>query len=390
MPIPFLDNLNLNQNELQNAIAQSLGSAPGTPKPGQFYYDSGNNVIKFWNGSAWVPVDAAKSSNIPLSALAGIANATLLGNNTGASGAPIPLTATQVKALLSIAADDVSGLTAAIEAIRLDQFAAPTAAVSLNSQRITNLGAPSATTDAATKAYVDAQAQAAAAGLDPKESVAAASTANLTLSGIQAVDGVAGAAGMRVLVKNQTAAAENGLYTMAAGAWQRTPDGVQGQLTSGALVFVENGNTTTPPQAATQWYLQTPDPITVGTTALTWTQFSAGANYSADANGGLQLTGSAFGVKLPASSGLVADATGLRVDTTVIARKYAATIGDGSSVAIVVTHNLNTQDVTVSLRNVATPYAAVLTSWEATSANTITLRFASAPASNSLRCVVTG
>jgi hypothetical protein len=136
--------------------------------------------------------------------------------------------------------------------------------------------------------------------------------------------------------------------------------------------------------------LQTPDPITVGTTSLTWTQFAAGASYSADAAGGLQLTGSAFGVKLPANSGLLADATGLHVDTSVVARKYAATVGDGSSIAIVVTHNLNTQDVTVSLRNVASPYAAVLTSWEATSANTITLRFASAPASNSLRCVVTG
>lgn len=388
MAVPFLDSVNLNQNELQNAVAQSLGSAPGTPKPGQFYYDSANTVIKFWNGSAWMPIDATKSTNIPLSALASIATSMLLGNNTGSTGSPIALTAAQAKALLSIAAGDVSGLTAAIEAVRLDQFAAPTAAVSLNSQRITGLADPSAPTDAANKSYVDAQTQAAASGIDPKESVKAATTANITLTGTQTIDGVALAAGDRVLVKNQTTASANGLYTVASGAWQRTTDGVQGELTSGALVFVQGGTT----QAATQWYLQTPDPITVGTTSLTWTQFAAGASYSADAAGGLQLNGSAFGVKLPANSGLLADATGLHVDTSVVARKYAATVGDGSSLAIVVTHNLNTQDVTVSLRNVATPYAAVLTSWEATSANTITLRFAaaSAPASNSLRCVVTG
>lgn len=386
MAVPFLDSINLNQNELQNAVAQSLGTAPGTPKGGQFYYDSANFVLKFWNGSAWVPMDATKASNIPLSALASIATATLLGNNSGSSGAPVALTAVQAKALLSIAAGDVSGLTAAITAIRLDQFAAPTAAVALNSQRITGLATPSANGDAATKAYVDTQTQQAASGIDPKDAVRAATTANITLSGTQTVDGVALVAGDRVLVKNQTTAADNGLYTVASGAWSRTVDGSQGELSSGALVLATSGTANT----ATQWYLQTADPITVGTTAQTWTQFGAGATYGADPNGGLQLVGSAFSAKLPAASGLVADSTGLHVDTAVIARKYPATVGDGSSTAIVVIHNLNTQDVTVSLRNVASPYAAVLTSWEATSVNTITLRFASAPTSNSLRCVVTG
>jgi hypothetical protein len=85
---------------------------------------------------------------------------TLLGNNTGASSAPIALTATQAKALLSIAASDVSGFVATVQATRLDQFAAPTAEVDLNSQRVTNLSAPSDASDAANKSYVDAQVKA--------------------------------------------------------------------------------------------------------------------------------------------------------------------------------------------------------------------------------------
>ena len=72
-------------------------------------------------------------------------------------------------------------------ALPLDDIGAPDAAVSFNSQKITNLATPVATTDAATKAYVDSVAQ----GLDLKESVKVASTANLTLSGTQTIDGIA-------------------------------------------------------------------------------------------------------------------------------------------------------------------------------------------------------
>lgn len=77
------------------------------------------------------------------------------------------------------------------------------------------------------------------------------------------------------------------------------------------------------------------------------------------------------------------------LDTTVV-RKYAANVGDNSSTSIVVTHNLNTQDVTVMLREVASPYAVVMTDIEITSVNTITLKFAAAPTSGQYRVIVTG
>ena len=103
---------------------------------------------------------------------------------------------------------------------RLDQLAAPTAAVALNSQRITGLADPTAAQDAATKNYVDLTVQ----GLDPKASVKAASTANIaSLSGTMTIDGVALSAGDRVLVKDQTTTSANGVYVVAAGAWAQRP-----------------------------------------------------------------------------------------------------------------------------------------------------------------------
>lgn len=104
-------------------------------------------------------------------------------------------------------------------------------------------------------------------GGDYKASVRAATTANITLSGEQTIDGVAVVAGDRVLVKDQTAGAENGIYVAATGAWARATDAdTAGDLTSGVLVPVETGTA----NADTIWMLTTDGAITIGTTALIW------------------------------------------------------------------------------------------------------------------------
>ena len=104
-------------------------------------------------------------------------------------------------------------------------------------------------------------------GGDYKASVRVATTANITLSGEQTIDGVAVVAGDRVLVKDQTAGAENGIYVAATGAWARATDAdTAGDLTSGVLVPVETGTG----NADTIWMLTTDGAITIGTTALTW------------------------------------------------------------------------------------------------------------------------
>ena len=106
-----------------------------------------------------------------------------------------------------------------------------------------------------------------------KTSVRMATTANITLSGVQTFDGVTGVACDRVLVKNQTAGAENGLYLQAAGAWTRTTDfDTSAKTTSGALLTVQEGTVT----ADTIWQLTTNEPITLGTTSLTFTEFVGG------------------------------------------------------------------------------------------------------------------
>lgn len=388
MAFSYLDNVDLKQNQLLNAVAQSLSTPPGSPLPGQFYYStqSSANTIVVYNGTEWFPLDARKATNIPLSALVTINGNSLLGNISGSAGFATGLTATQAKTLLAISAGDVSGLTAAIEAIRLDQMALPTANINLNNHNITNLAVPSANSDAATKSYVDSSVQSAASGLDVKDAVVCATTADITLSGLQTIDGVSVTAGERVLVKNQSNPVLNGIYLANTGAWALAADSVDGELSSGALVLSVNGTV----QGGTQWYLQTSDPITVGTTPQSWTQFGAAGTYTADSSGGLQLIGSAFSAKLPVNSGLVADSTGLYVNNSIYPRKYSANVGDNSSTTINVTHNLGTQDVVVQLRNNSSPYDVQYATVECTNTTTVTLMFATAPATNALRVTVIG
>jgi len=170
---------------------------------------------------------------------------------------------------------------------RLDQFAAPTASVSMNSQRITNLGTPSADSDAVTKSYADSLRS----GLDVKQSVRVATTANITLSGTQTIDGVAVVAGDRVLVKNQTSGSQNGIYVVAAGSWTRATDADNdAEINAGMFAFVEEGTT----NADTGWVLSTNAPTTIGTTSLAFAQFSGGGSLSVDAT--LTKTGNSIGL----------------------------------------------------------------------------------------------
>ena len=251
---------------------------------------------------------------------------------TGTPTAPTPANGTNTTQIAT---------TAFVRATRLDQLAAPAADFALGGYRLTGLGDPQGAQDAVTKAYVDLTVQ----GLEPKQSVRAASVATIaTLSGPMTLDGVALVAGDRVLVKDQTTVAQNGIYVVAAGAWARSTDAdVWGELVS-AYVFVESGTAN-----ADMGYLSTVDPGgTLGTTAVTFVQFTgagqilagagltkAGNTLDVGAGTGLAvaadtvgLTGQALAVHNLATNGLVA-----RTAAATVAARSIAVSGTGLAVA---------------------------------------------------------
>ena len=147
-----------------------------------------------------------------------------------------------------------------------------TGTVDVSSARITSVATPTGGTDAANKNYVDAQLQ----GLDVKNSVRVATTANGTLSSAfangQTVDGITLATNDRILIKDQSTGSENGIYTVnASGAPTRATDfDANSEVTGGAFFFAEEGTT----NADNGFVLTNDGAITLGTTALTFTQFS--------------------------------------------------------------------------------------------------------------------
>lgn len=179
--------------------------------------------------------------------------------------------------------------TAGANAI-LNDIGAPTSSFSFNGQNLTTLADPVNAQDAATKNYVDNVAQ----GLDAKASCQASTTGNITLSGLATQAGGDWAstltAGDRILVKNQTASADNGIYVAAAGAWARSSDMNTWAEFPSAFTFVETGTTL----ADTGWVCTVDAGGTLGTTPVTWVQFSGAGSYTAGT--GLTLTGTTFSI----------------------------------------------------------------------------------------------
>ena len=185
---------------------------------------------------------------------------------------------------------------------------APTAAAGTN------------TTQIATTAFVTSAVDAARTGLDVKDSVRAATTANITLSNTQTVDGVALAVGDRVLVKDQATASENGIYIVASGAWTRAADfDTTTEVTAGAFTFVESGTV----NADSGWVVSTDGAITIGTTAIAFAQFSGAGQITA--GNGLTKTGNTLNVG--AGTGLTVNADDIALTGQALALHNLASNG---------------------------------------------------------------
>jgi hypothetical protein len=151
--------------------------------------------------------------------------------------------------------------------------------------------------------------QSYAAGISWKQPCAVATLANITLSGLQTIDGYTTLAGDRVLVKNQSNAANNGIYLASATAWTRSLDADQWNDFVSAITFIEYGT-----QAGGAWFCTAVPGGTLGVTALNWSQFTTSATYSAGT--GLTLTGSVFSITPVGTANTYGSATQTPVFTT--------------------------------------------------------------------------
>lgn len=355
--IPFLNNIDLKGNQILNVLLQVVGSDPSGLADGQIWYRSDTDFMRLRaNGATRSIYDTSFSLD-----------------------------------LITVAAGDVS----------------------LNSHKITNLSTPTTSTDAATKAYVDAVIN----GLDWKASVRVATTGNGTLATAykngDTVDGVSLVTGDRILLKDQTDPKENGIYVVAAsGAPARSSDAdANAEVTAGLTVGVAEGTA----NADTIWFLTSNDAITIGSSNLVFSQLPGATSYSG--GDGLTLTGSVFSVNVDGSSieinsdtlrvkaagitnamlagsidltskvtGSLPIANGGTAGTTAATAKsnlgfmtrFAANItGDGSTASFDVTHNFGTKDVLVQVYDPDASDATVYVDVSRATTNKVTVIFAS-------------
>ena len=418
--------LDLSRAELRNAVTQNLSTAPSTPLPGLRYYDTILSLERFWNGTKWVSL----SDTIDAANLTGLGALALLDQVGAAEIVPGSITDTQISPSAAIAlsklavnpldranhtgtqlADTVSDFDAQVRTSRLDQMAVPTAPVNFGNQVLTGVADPVLAGDAVNKAYADVMAQ----GLDVKDAVRAATVGNVALAAPgAAIDGITLASGDRILVKDQTAPAENGVYVYATATTPmvRAADADQDAEVKTALyVFVNEGVA----QQNTGWLLTTPNPITVGTTNLMFSKFSGGGSSYVGTANRIDIIGNQIDI----ASGYVGQASittvgtvtagtwhgtpigiaygGTGATTAAGARlalgtigKYPTTIGDGAAKTFTITHGLNTTQVGVELYEISTGQT-VYADVHRTDANNIIIDgFVAAPLSNALGVVVWG
>lgn len=164
----------------------------------------------------------------------------------------------------------------------------------------------------------------AGTGLNVHPSVTLATTANITLSGEQTIDGVL-TSSTRILVKDQTTAAQNGPYITSAGAWTRATDAdTAAENSKGSYYFVNSGTT----NGKTAWYQTSNTVVTLGTDAITFQQFSAAQTYTA--SNGVVLSGSNFSGVVANTARLTVGASGFDLATTAVG---AGSYGSASAVA---------------------------------------------------------
>lgn len=307
-------------------IAPTQSGGDSSTKVATTAYVQGE-IGSFITGNQTITVsgDASGSGTTSISltlANSGVSAGTTSGITVDAKGRITAITGLGASDIPTLTAAKISDFDTTVQANRLDEMAAPTGAVDFNSQKITGLATPTADSDGASKGYVDSVAQ----GLDVKDSVKVATTASITLSGLQSIDGVTVSADDRVLVKDQSTGSENGLYLAKSGSWARADDLAAGVDAAGVFVFIESGST-----QADQGFVCTSDSgsAVVGTNSLAFTQFSGSGSFTA--GDGLDLTGTTFSADIKANSGVVISGGEIALDLDASSITGSLGIADGGT-----------------------------------------------------------
>lgn len=246
--------------------------------------------------------------------------------------------------------------------------------------KITNLVAPTAAGDAANKSYVDSAVE----GLAWKDSCRCSSASNINLSSPGAsIDGVTMAVNDRVLVRSQSTGSQNGIYIWngAAVAMTRALDASTSDELEQAVVTVEEGT------SAGTTYRQTAVNFVIESGTVTFSTFGTSVGAATESTAGI--------AELATQAETDTGTDDARIVTPLKlanyagrAKRYATDVGDGSNTSYTVTHNLNTRDVEVSVRRNSGAYDAIIVDVAATTVNTVTLTFKTAPTSNQFRAIV--
>lgn len=356
MPL-FVNNVDLNKNELRNAKVQNLSTDPSTPVTGQIYYNTTSNVLKIYTGSAWKTLAIGAQtleteSNVTFNDLVVSGNLTVQGDTTTLNTATLTVE-DNIIVLNSNSAGASAGVNAGIE---VNRGGDPTAELRWNETTDKwQIGIGSTFGDIATTSDVSA----------------------VTITSLNDIGDV-------TITSNSS-----GHFLKWNGtAWVNDPidlgtdtDGnyvTDVSAGTGITVTHTPGEGSTPTVAIANNYVGQSSITTLGTvTTGTWNGTAVAVAY-----GGTGATSaSAARVNLGASAA-VASAT--------LPQKVAFDVGDADATSFVLTHNFNTRDVMVQVAEKGTPYGVVLADVELTTADTVTVGFAVAPSSNQYRVTIIG